>query len=124
MNKRFIKLTLLFLNGAALFFALIWLYRAREWEPLVTSLGLVATLVAIARMNETPAERGRGGNAITAGENAVLEIENTGHISAGKGGLGGNGGDAIQASPGVTLKIVNRGRIVGGDAGASDSHGA
>jgi hypothetical protein len=37
---------LIVLNIAGLLGALIWLFTQPEWEPLVTSIGLIATLVA------------------------------------------------------------------------------
>jgi 1,4-dihydroxy-2-naphthoate octaprenyltransferase len=41
------KTVLIILNIAALIGALIWLMIERSWEPLVTALGLVASLIAL-----------------------------------------------------------------------------
>jgi hypothetical protein len=47
-NKRqmTIKKILVILNIAGLLVSLVWLYNQRELEPLITSIGLVATLIA------------------------------------------------------------------------------
>ena len=37
---------LVFLNIVGLLVSLVWLYNQRELEPLVTSIGLIATLIA------------------------------------------------------------------------------
>lgn len=37
---------LIVLNIAGLLASLVWLYNQRELEPLITSIGLVATLIA------------------------------------------------------------------------------
>lgn len=41
------KKTLIILNIAALIASLIWLMTDKSWEPLVTSLGLVASLITL-----------------------------------------------------------------------------
>ena len=41
-----IKKILIVLNIAGLLASLVWLYNQRELEPLITSIGLVATLIA------------------------------------------------------------------------------
>jgi hypothetical protein len=35
------------LNIASLLGSLVWLFRAPDWEPLVTSIGLIASLIAL-----------------------------------------------------------------------------
>jgi hypothetical protein len=40
------KTILIILNIAGLICSLIWLYTKFEWEPLVTSIGLLGTLIA------------------------------------------------------------------------------
>ena len=67
---------------------------------------------------------GRGGNAITAGDGAMVDLSNVGGgiVRAGKGGTGGSGGDAIHVAPGVSIKIINEGLIAGGDAGDAKAH--
>lgn len=41
------KRTLIILNIASLLGALIWLMLEQSWEPLVTSIGLVGSLITI-----------------------------------------------------------------------------
>jgi hypothetical protein len=41
-----VKTILIILNIAGLLGSLIWLYTKPEWEPLVTSIGLIGTLIA------------------------------------------------------------------------------
>lgn len=41
------KKTLIILNIAALIGSLIWLMTDKSWEPLVTSIGLVASLITL-----------------------------------------------------------------------------
>lgn len=41
------KKTLIILNIAGLLGALIWLMIEKSWEPLVTSLGLIGSLIAL-----------------------------------------------------------------------------
>lgn len=41
-----IKKTLIVLNIAGLLVSLVWLYNQRELEPLLTSIGLIAALIA------------------------------------------------------------------------------
>lgn len=82
---------------------------------------LVATQTGLVRMKDKNQENGRGGNAIVAGENAVVDLDNQGLVQAGKGGTGGSGGDAIHVAAGVKLTIVNKGIIAGGDAGTEDA---
>lgn len=41
------KKTLIILNIAGLLGALIWLFKAPDWEPLVTSIGLIGSLIAL-----------------------------------------------------------------------------
>lgn len=41
------KQTLIILNIAGLLGALIWLMTSPGWEPLVTTIGLVAALIAL-----------------------------------------------------------------------------
>ena len=41
------KKTLIILNTAALIGSLIWLMTDKSWEPLVTSIGLVASLITL-----------------------------------------------------------------------------
>lgn len=41
-----IRKILIVLNIAGLLVSLVWLYYQRELEPLITSIGLVATLIA------------------------------------------------------------------------------
>lgn len=40
-------LVLKFINLAALLLAVVWLSRSPDWEPLVTSIGLFATLIGL-----------------------------------------------------------------------------
>lgn len=40
------KTILIILNVAGLIGTLIWLYTKPEWEPIVTSIGLLGTLIA------------------------------------------------------------------------------
>lgn len=42
---------LIVLNIAGLLGSLIWLMVAKDWEPLVTSIGLIATLVSLLYSN-------------------------------------------------------------------------
>ncbi|SOE22260.1 hypothetical protein SAMN06298216_2707 [Spirosomataceae bacterium TFI 002] len=42
-----IKKTLILLNIVALIAALIWLFVSPDWEPLVTSLGLISSLIVL-----------------------------------------------------------------------------
>jgi len=51
------KKTLLILNIAGLLGALIWLMVDATWEPLVTSIGLVGTLIAQISSNKNSAEK-------------------------------------------------------------------
>lgn len=45
------KKTLIIINIASLIGALIWLMIEQSWEPLVTSLGLVGSLIALINSN-------------------------------------------------------------------------
>ncbi|MBL0739876.1 hypothetical protein [Chryseolinea lacunae] len=40
------KLFFILLNLIALAFSVLWLYNSRDWEPLITAIGLVGTLIA------------------------------------------------------------------------------
>lgn len=45
------KKTLIILNIASLLGTLIWLMQEKSWEPLVTSLGLIGSLIALIYSN-------------------------------------------------------------------------
>jgi hypothetical protein len=45
------KKILIILNIASLIGALIWLMSEKSWEPLVTSLGLIGSLIALIYSN-------------------------------------------------------------------------
>ncbi|MEW7292124.1 hypothetical protein [Aquimarina sp. 2304DJ70-9] len=45
------KKTLIILNIISLIAALIWLISERTWEPLVTSLGLIGSLITLIYSN-------------------------------------------------------------------------
>lgn len=42
---------LILLNILALIAAIIWLFFSPDWEPLVTSLGLISSLIVLVRKN-------------------------------------------------------------------------
>lgn len=48
------KKSLIILNIASLIGALIWLMVEHSWEPLVTALGLVESLIALIYSNSNP----------------------------------------------------------------------
>lgn len=50
-TKKMIKQVLIVLNIAGLLGALIWLYKSPDWEPLITSIGLIASLIALIYTN-------------------------------------------------------------------------
>ncbi len=41
------KKILIILNIVGLLGSLVWLFRAPDWEPLVTSIGLIASLITL-----------------------------------------------------------------------------
>ena len=45
------KKILIILNIASLIAALIWLMQEKSWEPLVTSLGLIGSLIVLINSN-------------------------------------------------------------------------
>jgi uncharacterized membrane protein len=45
------KKTLIILNIASLIGALIWLMSGKSWEPLITSIGLIGSLIALIYSN-------------------------------------------------------------------------
>jgi hypothetical protein len=90
---------------------------------VVVFFTLIATLIGVVSMKNKRTD-GRGGNAITAGDGAAIDLHNQGIVRAGKGGKGGSGGDAVYVDPGVKITIINHGVIAGGDAGSNKDGGA
>jgi hypothetical protein len=110
---------ILTINGVAFVGAVAWLVSQPSWEPAVTSLILLATLLTLffADRKSPHAMLGHGGAAIRTEDTANLHLENQGVVRAGAGGTGGSGGDAIHIANGVQVTIINKGVIAGGNAG-------
>ncbi len=51
------KKILIILNIASLIGTLIWLMQEKSWEPLVTSLGLIGSLIALIYSNSSSLTR-------------------------------------------------------------------